>query len=141
MECDGCMACCITPPIDDGIIVKEDNTVCKFCDRGCAIYEDRPPSCVNFNCLYITDGYDESLRPDKTGVIFDKIRTKVYHALVSNDYVDTWETIQMKQYIKSLNDQEISVVVSAFSTGIITALCAKEHTLEKVLQIALESNN
>lgn len=140
MECGDCTACCKVLPIDDDILAKDSNVLCVHCDKGCTVYDDRPISCVNFNCVYIEDGYDESLRPDKTGVIFEKITTKIYLGLVDQDCLNTWNTIQMSAHIKQYNDQGISVVVSSFSDGIINVYCADDHKIDKVLQIALESN-
>ena len=137
MECGECTACCKFLPINDGILVKEENKLCTFCERGCTIYDERPESCVNFNCVYITDGYDKSLRPDKTGVIFDKITTKIYYGLVGEDYLDRWDTIQMRQHIKAFNEDGISIVVSSFSKGIMDIFCSENHNKDKVMEIAL----
>jgi len=141
MNCDGCYECCISLPINDTALTKPENSKCTFCDKGCTIYEERPESCVNFNCVYIDEGYNESLRPDRSGVIFDRITTKIYYGLVSERRINTWDTIQMGEYIKSLNAKGISVVIAAFSTGITDIRCAKGHDINKVLEIALRYKN
>ena len=137
MECGECMACCKSLPIDDIKLVKANNVICQHCDKGCRIYDDRPESCVNFNCVFIEDGYDISLRPDKTGVIFEKITTKIYLALLDEDYLDRWETPEMLRHIENYNNQGISVVISSFSTGIIDTKCTEAHDPNKVLEIVL----
>jgi hypothetical protein len=55
------------------------------CASGCAIYENRPAECRNYNCLWRL-GFlkgDERRRPDNIGVIFD---------LRSDNVVAAWET-------------------------------------------------
>ena len=138
MECDGCTACCKILPIYDKILVKEQNTLCKFCDKGCTIYEERPISCVNFNCVYITDGYGETLRPDKSGVIFEKVRTKIFLATVDKDFIDAWKTQEMIKHIQNYNDDGISVVVSSFSNGLIDVYCAENHDRDIVIKLTLQ---
>lgn len=137
MNCDGCTACCTILPIEDTQLIKLENVTCTHCDKGCTIYESRPESCVNFECVYIQDGYSEEIRPDKSGVIFDKLTTRIYQALISRDRLDSWDTEPMRDYIRSLNDQGISVVVSDFKRGITEIRNAKEHDPNKVFEISL----
>ena len=72
MECGECTACCTAFPVKR--LGKEAFTDCKHCDKGCNIQDTKPDECRNFNCAYIQSKIDDiNLRPDKCGVIFEKV--------------------------------------------------------------------
>lgn len=63
-ECGQCTACCkvmIVPELN-----KPANFLCQYADGGCKIYEHRPPTCKDWQCLWIEGQFPESERPDKT---------------------------------------------------------------------------
>jgi hypothetical protein len=70
-ECGPCTACCTILGVTE--LRKPVNVKCEHvCERGCSIYETRPPTCRNWSCDWkngLLPG--EELRPDKLGVIFD----------------------------------------------------------------------
>lgn len=133
MECNDCTKCCESLPIVE--IHKPENVMCKHCDSGCTIYPTRPISCRNFDCVYLlSDDLSELLRPDKTGVIFEKVTTRIYLALVT---IDDWETDVIKQYIEQLNNEGISVIVSKFGKGILEVFTAEHHERNKVVEISM----
>jgi hypothetical protein len=70
--CGECQACCTVLGIKE--LGKPTHTRCPHqCEAGCDIYEDRPPTCRGYSCLWqlgILEG-DERRRPDRLGVIFD----------------------------------------------------------------------
>ncbi|MDO9587553.1 MAG: hypothetical protein Q8R45_08035 [Brevundimonas sp.] len=48
---------------------------CNHCSpgSGCKIYDQRPPSCRTFQCLWLVDpGIPETLKPNRSKVIFDQ---------------------------------------------------------------------
>ena len=134
--CGECTLCCILLPINDVSLNKEHSVLCSNCDKGCKIYEDRPESCINFNCNFIEDNLDISLRPDKTNIIFEKIMTKIHMGLVATEYADDWQTDKVEDYIKTLNGDGISVIITSFKTGIMEVYCAPGHIKEKVIEIS-----
>ena len=71
-ECGTCTACCTVLAIAE--LQKPARWACSHvaCDR-CGIYERRPQSCRDFNCVWLRGAIagDESLRPDKLGLLFD----------------------------------------------------------------------
>ena len=78
-ECGSCNYCCEVLPIPE--IQKPQSVLCKNCTetKGCDIYNSRPQSCKNFDCLYLqSDDMDVSLRPNECGVMFEKVTTKIY---------------------------------------------------------------
>ena len=66
-QCGECGLCCKLDRVE--AIGKPKGILCKHrgCD-GCEIYDDRPETCRNLNCLWLLDdNLPESMRPDKIG--------------------------------------------------------------------------
>lgn len=74
MECDGCTLCCKLLPVP--WMNSPAYEYCKECepDKGCKIYENVPKKCLGFECAYnqIKCAPIE-LRPDKCGIVFERI--------------------------------------------------------------------
>lgn len=53
-SCGSCTLCCILPEID--VFEKPANVVCRHCQpgRGCVAYDDRPATCRDFFCHWMT---------------------------------------------------------------------------------------
>ena len=71
-ECGSCTACCTVLAIAE--LQKPARWACSYVACGhCGIYEQRPQSCRDFNCAWLRGAIagDESLRPDKLGLLFD----------------------------------------------------------------------
>jgi hypothetical protein len=67
--CDGCTECCSVLGVKP--IEKPPWVSCEhLCEQGCGIYEERPPICGEFNCLWQMGLGDMADRPDKLGVVF-----------------------------------------------------------------------
>ena len=115
MECGNCTLCCELLPIQ--ALNKPHSEKCKYCETNCTIYEDRPDDCKNFNCLWVeTDQSDESLRPNNTHVIFEKIpNVKAYLALVDPKYPLAYKTQEVESICIDLLDRGFSVLLSSFS--------------------------
>ena len=96
-NCGDCNECCIVFKIED--LNKEIHTPCEhLCEKGCGIYETRPDACRKFQCLYLISDWDESLRPDKSGIMIGHFPDG-YKALRLKDEVN----IEMIDKIKHLN--------------------------------------
>lgn len=69
--CGDCTVCCTWPTIDKPEIQKASGATCKHCTgQGCAIYETRFPICRDYYCAWrAMDMFDESWRPDRSGVL------------------------------------------------------------------------
>lgn len=68
--CGPCTLCCKVLAVKE--IDKPTNTWCKHASRasGCGIYDTRPTSCRQFNCVWLSNNLAPHLRPDKIhGVI------------------------------------------------------------------------
>ena len=109
MECDGCTLCC------ELLEIKEVNSpageLCKHCNNGCDIHDTIiPKECSGFYCVYLQmENASINLRPDKCGVIFEKITTDVFIGTVDSKKIilsdDAYEQIN------SFLDEGFSVVL------------------------------
>jgi hypothetical protein len=74
--CGGCTACCRTHRIPE--LEKPEGDWCIYCKigRGCRIYDERPKTCRDFRCAWLTGLENEEERPDKTGIVPDYKQVK-----------------------------------------------------------------
>jgi uncharacterized protein len=82
-ECGACTACCKTHAVVE--IRKPPNEWCPHCaiGIGCKIYVERPQTCCEFQCAWLTDlRMPDELRPDKTRVVLSMPEEKVIIANV-----------------------------------------------------------
>jgi hypothetical protein len=70
-SCGPCQACCVAPKIDTPELRKKAGTPClHLVQKGCGIYDNRPPVCRSFLCGWrLMPGMDMSWRPDLSGVM------------------------------------------------------------------------
>ena len=68
-ECGKCNLCCKLLRISE--IKKPPGRSCDHakCGKGWAIYDNRPQSCRDFNCLWLQGAWPEALKPNKTKVV------------------------------------------------------------------------
>ena len=72
--CGTCRVCCTVMGVEE--IAKAPGDKCvHLCGKGCSIYQFRPASCREFECLWLqTQTRDapmpKSMRPDRCGVMF-----------------------------------------------------------------------
>lgn len=106
--CQSCTACCTAFIIEK--LNKEKNTKCIHCNFGCSIHETKPYECSSFNCAYIQSNVNnENLRPDKCGIIFEKIsETQFLGTIVQG--VKLSDTA--KKQINSFKSQGYSVLIN-----------------------------
>jgi hypothetical protein len=79
-RCGECTACCDLFPVE--ALEKAENEKCIHCDGGCTIYDERPQACINFNCAYLQSTASVELRPDKCGVVFEKISDRIFYGVI-----------------------------------------------------------
>lgn len=69
-SCDECSACCTVLGVAE--LKKPDYVPCEhLCDKGCSIYEQRPPSCKGYECFWLANSVAAELRPDRIGVVIE----------------------------------------------------------------------
>jgi hypothetical protein len=65
---------------------KLAGAACVYCAKACTIYKERPQGCRDFNCAYVQmDNVNIALRPDKCGVVFEKINDTLVLGMVDPD--------------------------------------------------------
>lgn len=141
-ECGSCNYCCEVLPIPE--IQKPESVLCKNCTetKGCNIYNSRPTSCINFDCVYLqSNDMDESLRPNECGVMFEKVTTKIYFGTELPKDVGSWKKSNVREYIQCLNDDGISVVIASFTTTPNEYFLANNHKKEVVERIIMNEYN
>ena len=103
MKCDGCTLCCelLNVPWMD----SPSYELCKHCnDNGCDIYDTAPKDCLDFFCAYTQmDKASIDLRPDKCGVIFEKITNKLFIGTIDPEQKGPADIV-LKQISAFLND-------------------------------------
>lgn len=74
--CGDCTVCCTIMNVEE--LSKPAQVPCEHANKGCEIYETRPQSCRNFQCLWSNNFIegDERRRPDKLGLMFNYGETK-----------------------------------------------------------------
>ena len=84
-ECGECTLCCKLLETHD--VASEIGVYCHHCTNiGCGIHKDRPKECRNYQCMWSQmDTVGNELRPDKCGIIFDKISDEVITARLDDD--------------------------------------------------------
>lgn len=126
--CGECTLCCYLFEIE--FINKGSNTDCKYCDNGCTIYNNRPECCLGFNCAYLQmDNSDIRLRPDKCGVVFEKINEELFHG-TQDPRVDISE--DAKGQVMAFNDQGFTVVIKNKNKH--SVLLAKGHNIDDTIK-------
>ena len=70
--CGDCAACCVSLGIMEAPIQKAPGEPCRFLSHeGCGIYQQRPPVCRHFQCLWKRSSVlPADLRPDQSGLMF-----------------------------------------------------------------------
>ena len=108
-ECGECTLCCLVPAVPE--IAKPINTMCKFCDKGCTIYEDRPDSCRAFDCAWLMGAMDEDMRPDKSHVVIEILpEASVVLALVEPGYESVLPSLNDR--LSEFTERGVSIVAS-----------------------------
>ncbi len=94
MNCDGCTLCCKLLKIS--WMDSPAGEYCKECHPNvkCKIYNKAPKKCLEFDCAYNQmKQVDISLRPDKCGVIFERISENIFIGTMNPDEKELKEDI------------------------------------------------
>jgi len=100
LSCGDCDACCKIFTVDE--VDSPKGEYCKYCDKGCLIYETRPDVCKEFKCGYLVGGWEIELRPDNCGVMI-RNSSEGYQALRFKDEVNPVILDQIKFIEKKYN--------------------------------------
>lgn len=120
-ECGTCTACCSTMIVPE--LNKAAHKACHHAHDGCTIYETRPPTCADWDCLWILGHFRERDRPDKSGYVSwvmpaPQVRSWG-HPVVAIRELKEGSTVvaQGERAIKKLNKSNVSVIVIKKESG------------------------
>ena len=125
MECDGCTLCCKLLPVP--WMDSQANEYCKECDIGvgCKIFKKADENCRIFECCWKQmENANITLRPDKCGVVFEKISDEVIIGLM-----DIELTNLMLNQIGYFKKEGISVLMVNQAEKVRTFYLADGHTI------------
>lgn len=111
-KCGTCTLCCKLTGIKE--IGKAVGEWCKYCNInvGCNIYDTRPQSCKNFECVWLRDGWGEELRPDKCHLMFEQIPgSDAYIAIREPGFDEAWLEELPQRKMRQLADGGHPVVI------------------------------
>lgn len=76
--CDNCDVCCVFPRVPE--LSKPERTACVNCtgSRLCSIYEDRPNSCRNFECMWLQGHFRDEDKPSISGVMVENHKKFIF---------------------------------------------------------------
>lgn len=132
--CDGCYECCElfevksskTKTIEIINIDKPAGILCEHCNSGCTVYETRPKICRDFVCAYIQqEGISIELRPDKCGIIFEKLNDSLFLG-----------TVRPKKQVSHFAIRQIE----EFNRQGFTVILKKHDTLDPMIKLAQGHN-
>jgi len=134
MKCDGCTLCCKLLSVP--WMCSPPGEMCKDVieGEGCAIFDSVPVKCLKYRCAYHQmDNAGIELRPDKCGVIFEKLTEDIFIAL--SDDTDVLLNI-VKRQIDSLTREGFSVALCKVNKIPIIYLCKgkKEEDIFLILK-------
>jgi hypothetical protein len=70
-ECGSCTLCCKVLAV--AALDKPKGVWCRHCrpGKGCGIYEQRPPECRSFGCLWLADPkFPDAFKPERSKLVF-----------------------------------------------------------------------
>jgi hypothetical protein len=132
--CGECTACCYALAIPE--IDKPRGQWCEYCwAGGCRIYPVRPRQCRQFDCAWLQTNAHEDLRPDRCGVVFEKMSNDImWGSLMPGGEV----TPLVSRQIVDFNRQGMSVILRIMDENRSRVYLAHSHTIEFVEQSLLE---
>jgi hypothetical protein len=104
-NCGGCTLCCELFPVE--WLAKPPNTHCAYeCEAGCAIHDTKLAECSDFECAWLQSGAPDALRPDRCGIVFEKLSDRLFYGTVARRTDDgLWQA-------RSFVEQGYSVVLA-----------------------------
>lgn len=113
--CGECNLCCQILEIDE--LAKPAGLLCKDCllGNGCAIYDDRPQVCRDFECLWKGDrAMAAPLRPDRVGtILMEDPDSDEYRAVCDPTRPLAWRTPTVFKHLVAMAKSGRTVVAKA----------------------------
>lgn len=92
--CGECTVCCTVARVPE--LGKAEHTRCRHCweGQGCVVYDKRPRSCRAFECEWLRGDLSDAMRPDRSGVMLERVSHGVVLALAHPRRSTAWRTEQ-----------------------------------------------
>lgn len=124
LSCGSCTLCCKVMAVTE--IDKPRGVWCGDCDKGvgCRVYADRPPSCAEFDCVWLQSQSQPSmkkmapeLRPDRCHVVLTSTAEDGPYAAglvahVDPVYPDAWKNGAIGRMLTRARDAHLTVIVA-----------------------------
>lgn len=112
MSCGTCIMCCKLMAVEE--LSKPAGRWCQHCDKGCSIYPERPPSCREFECVYLQNAaiFPPLLRPDKSKCVLTATKEGNLTVIVDPGYPDAWKKQPVSDVILAALKGSDVVVIS-----------------------------
>jgi hypothetical protein len=122
-HCGSCTACCKVFAISE-MPEKMAGDWCQHCaiGKGCKIYEERPPTCIEFECLWLMsqrrndprERLAPELRPDRSKVVFaPSTNERVMSAVTMPGSPLAWQRSDVMAVIRKMTNAGMGVVCGA----------------------------
>lgn len=126
-QCGECTLCCELFEVKQ--LDKPAYEMCKFCDNGCTIHPTRPQVCRSFDCAWLQSNAHIDIRPDKCGIVFEKIGDDIFHGKIrKSDVLSDLAKRQIVSFIK----QGYSVFVNTGENYIVYPV--EENRREEIIE-------
>lgn len=110
-DCDGCTLCCHFARVVE--LKKKENVLCKYCvNKSCSIYEFRPAECATYYCEWALENTPEELKPDKIGIMFEKVSEDVLGVFIVKEKESTWLTPEVQKFCDEQVEKGISLITN-----------------------------
>lgn len=119
-ECGSCTLCCKTHEIPE--LSKKKDAWCQHAhkDRGCDIYEERPASCREFDCLWLQGYIPVELKPNRV------------HAVVSLTLDREQLVIHEDPGFRGVGRRELADLIRRFTADgqhLVAVICGEERAV------------
>lgn len=135
MECDGCTICCDLLPVP--VLNKASYIRCVHCKLSkCMIHDHKPDYCTSYDCMYSqSEKLPVSLRPDKCGIVFEKVNDKL---ILSIQHPDMQPTVMATNQANEFVKQGFSVAIKKKDNRMQIFL-AKGHKAKEIEDIIVKN--
>jgi len=140
MNCGECTLCCKLPYIPTTNSKVNEWCKCFNEDKRCNDYNNRPNECKTYLCTYAQMKHTHlDLRPDKCGVIFDKISDTLI--LGSTNIAINNLSYLVKEQIKYFGKDGFSVAIQQYEPYKFIGILLEGETKENVMKMLKDKVN
>jgi Fe-S-cluster containining protein len=132
-SCGDCTVCCTVMAVRE--LGKPLRSRCEhLCGKGCGIYDSRPKSCREFECVWLQGHIgNEEQRPDKLGIMFTMTKNQEQYVLHA---WEVWEEARKQEKVRYLFGkiaEKIVFMIRLFGGG--TELMGRKLSIEKFMKV------